>query len=93
MKNLKLLGSHRLKKTEYLQDESETGKTAFGSKANRAVQDSCTSQYMLVHDQTFIHTVLLHKMVCKMMRAHPLNCTAIYLRKKCVLEEYPKTLI
>lgn len=54
MKNVMLLGIHRHKSTECLQDESKTGKTAFGSEANRAVQDNCTFWYMLVHDQTFI---------------------------------------
>lgn len=52
MKNFKLSGIciYTDKSTECLQDESETS-----SEANRAVQDSCTSQYMLSHDQTFIH--------------------------------------
>lgn len=56
MKNVKLPGIHTDKSTECLQDESKTGKTAFGSEANRAVQDSCTSRYMLIRDQTFIHS-------------------------------------
>lgn len=57
MKNLKLPGIciYTDKSTECLQEESKAGKAARGSEANRAVQDSCTSQYMLSHDQTFIH--------------------------------------
>lgn len=56
MKNLKLPGIYIDKSTECLQDESKTGKATSGSEANRAVQDSCTSQSMLSQDQTFIHS-------------------------------------
>lgn len=57
-KNLKLPGIciYTDKSTECLQDESKTGKATSGSEANRAVQDSCTSQSMLSQDQTLIHT-------------------------------------
>lgn len=49
MKNLKIPGIciYTDKSTEYLHDESKTGKAASASEANRAVQDSCTSQSML----------------------------------------------